>query len=65
MKCKKCVYFYRSMAGENGIGYNPFPFCHFYEETEKTPSVLTQECYKPSPRKRPSRRSRGQKGNIE
>ena len=43
MKCKKCKYYYRTMA--SGKGYNPAPYCHYYEETGKRPNILTQECF--------------------
>ena len=43
MKCKKCKYYYRTMASEQG--YNPYPYCHYYEETQKRPNILTQECF--------------------
>lgn len=43
LKCKKCKYYYRTMA--TGQGYNPAPYCHCFEDTGKQPKILTQECF--------------------
>ena len=43
-ECKKCVFFYRVMA--TAEGYNPFPRCHCYEETGKSPDPLEKSCFK-------------------
>lgn len=53
MKCKKCKYYYCKMIGKGGLGYNPFPFCHLYDDEGEHPQVLTQACYKP--RKKPKK----------
>lgn len=44
MKCKKCLYFYRTMAAAGG--YNPAPYCHYYEDTGGRPNPLSQQCFK-------------------
>lgn len=46
MKCKKCRHYYKTMIGQDGVGYNPYPYCHYHEDTGKRPNILTQECYK-------------------
>lgn len=43
MKCFRCRYYYRTMV--NRSGYNPSPFCHYFEDTGERPNVLTQECF--------------------
>lgn len=43
MKCKKCKYYYCTMAA--GSGYNPYPYCHLFEDTGKRPTPLTQDCF--------------------
>jgi len=55
VKCKKCKHFYKTMAGPNGGGYNPYPFCHYYENTGRRPAILTQECFEPRGRQRGKR----------
>lgn len=47
LKCAKCAHFYRTMVGNFGAGYNPAPSCYCYEDTGKSPKVLTQECFEP------------------
>ena len=44
LKCKKCAYYYRTMA--SGAGYNPAPYCHYLDETGKSPDVLENTCFK-------------------
>lgn len=61
LKCSKCAHFYSTMVGENGVGYNPFPFCHCYEDTGKRPRILTQECFEP--RRKRTRNKKTQKGS--
>ena len=46
MKCYKCKYYYVTMCGENGCGYNPFPFCHYYEDTNKSCDIINFTCFK-------------------
>lgn len=57
IKCKKCKYYYRTMAGIGG--YNPAPYCHYFEDTGNRPNVLSQECFK----KRTARRKENDKSN--
>ena len=44
LKCKKCAYYYRTMA--SGAGYNPAPYCPYLDETGKSPDVLENTCFK-------------------
>jgi hypothetical protein len=57
LKCKSCIHYYRTMA--TGAGYNPAPYCHLWEDTGRTPNILTQECYEK--RKPPKRQKRTKK----
>ena len=45
MKCKGCKYYYKTMFLK-GFGYNPYPFCHLFEEEGKRCNPLTFECFK-------------------
>lgn len=44
IKCNKCKYYYRGASF--GIGYNPFPCCHRFEDTGEKCNPLTFECFK-------------------
>lgn len=50
LKCKRCIHYYRTMVTEHG--YNPAPYCHCWEDTGKSPSILTQECFESRKRKK-------------
>lgn len=43
IKCNKCKYYYRGAMF--GSGYNPFPYCHKFEETGERCNPLTFECF--------------------
>ncbi len=43
IKCKKCSHYYRTMT--SNFGYNPAPYCHYFEDTGKRANILTQECF--------------------
>lgn len=45
LRCAKCSHFYRTMVGDFGMGYNPAPSCHRYEDTGRRPNILTQDCF--------------------
>lgn len=45
IKCKQCVHYYRTMVSAAGKGYNPAPYCHYYEDSGKHPNILSQECF--------------------
>lgn len=42
--CKNCTHFYRGAS--MGIGYNPFPCCHKFEDTGEYPNPLALTCFK-------------------
>ena len=43
IKCEKCKFYYKGATF--GIGYNPFPCCHKFEETGQVSNPLTFECF--------------------
>lgn len=43
--CKGCVHCYREMTGKGGVGYNPAPYCHLYEDTGERPDPIFRKCY--------------------
>ena len=45
IKCNTCKYWYTGNAYGNGVGYNPFPCCHKFDETGERCNPLTFECY--------------------
>lgn len=52
LNCSRCAYFYKTMVGAGGTGYNPAPFCHYFEDTGNRANILTQKCFKPKKSKR-------------
>lgn len=46
LKCKKCAFYYRTMATERGTGYNPAPYCHYLEDTGNSPDIFNNTCFK-------------------
>ena len=45
ISCKGCIHWQREMTNKNGIGYNPAPYCHLYEDKNQTPDVFQRTCY--------------------
>ena len=44
INCNKCKYYYRGASF--GVGYNPSPYCHLFEETRERCNPITFECFK-------------------
>jgi len=43
--CKACTHYYTVTVGADGVGYNPAPCCHLWEDVGNHPDILGKSCF--------------------
>lgn len=53
LPCRKCIHYYSgNHTTHSQTGYNPLPYCHYFEDTGKSCNLFTFECFEKHKRKR-------------